>query len=109
MKKVIFEPMPGKIAVRTSNMEEYERNGIILLSNPMNETLGEVIAIYEPFNLNPDDSEMTEAYVKVGDLVVFGRHSGAKVTVERQSCVILREAEILTKVRIEEAYAPTDN
>lgn len=100
--EVVWEPMPGKIVVEVDK-NEITRGGLILLRDPTNSRIGRVKAIYEPFNLHLDKpDEMTEAYVKVGDIVVFGRHSGVEVTVERTTVIILKEAELLTKVRVDE-------
>jgi co-chaperonin GroES (HSP10) len=102
--KVIFDPMPGKIVAKVRTTEQ--QSGIILLSDPRFSRIAEVVAVYEPFNLHIDrPDEMTEAYVKVGDLVIFGQHSGTEVSVGRDKVIVLKESEILTKIRMEEPSA----
>jgi co-chaperonin GroES (HSP10) len=96
---VFYRPMPGKIVAKLRVQEQ--RSGLILLSDPANSRIAEVIAVYEPFNLHLDrPDEMTEAYVQVGDLVIFGRHSGVEVSVGKDRVVVLKESEILTKIEI---------
>jgi co-chaperonin GroES (HSP10) len=96
---VLYKPMPGKIVAKL-RVEE-QRSGLILLSDPANSRIAEVIAVYEPFNLHLDQpDQMTEAYVQVGDLVIFGRHNGVEVSVGRDRVVVLKESEILTKIEV---------
>jgi co-chaperonin GroES (HSP10) len=103
-QKVIFEPMPGKIVAKVRTTEQ--QSGLILLSDPAHSRIAEVVAVYEPFSLHLDKpDEMTEAYVSVGDLVIFGRHNGTEVSVGRDKVIVLKESEILTKIRMEEAGA----
>jgi co-chaperonin GroES (HSP10) len=100
MNEVVYEPMPGKIVAKL-RVEE-QRSGLILLSDPANSRVAEVVAVYEPFQYHLDnpDAPMTEAYVKVGDLVIFGRHNGVEITVGRDRLMVLKETEILTKIRV---------
>jgi co-chaperonin GroES (HSP10) len=99
MELVLYKPMPGKIVVKVRTEET--RSGLILLSDPANSRIAEVVAIYEPFNLHLDQpDQMTEAYVQVGDLVIFGRHNGIEISVGRERVVVLKEAEILTKIEV---------
>lgn len=101
-RRIIWEPLPGKIVVRTASGERHTDAGLILLSDPATSRIGEVIAVYEPFHDDEDDDYIVEPQVKKGDIVVFGRNNGVSVQIERDRCTILREAEILTKIRFEE-------
>lgn len=109
MTDIAFRPMPGKIAVRVDKDTLLTSGGLFLLRDPNNSRVGEVVAIYDPFKLDVDDEEMTEPYVSVGDIVVFGKHNGVEVMVQiggnRASCIILKETEILTKVELIEEKA----
>jgi chaperonin GroES len=96
-----FRPMPGKIVVRTVGDSEFlDKSKLIFApatrTNPR--TTGVIIAVYEPFMTG--DVE-TEAYLKVGDKVIFGMHSGIEIEYGREKVIILREAEILTIVELE--------
>lgn len=104
---IVFEPMPGKIVVEKLDDQMETAGGLILLRDPNTSKIAKVIAIYEPFQLHLDkpDTELTEAYVNVGDLVVFGKHNGVEITVTldgvRKQAIVLKETEILTKVRLD--------
>jgi co-chaperonin GroES (HSP10) len=100
-KRVIFEPGPGKVAVEPiGGDKQLETSGIWLLGGDR-ATLGIVIALYEPFT-DPADGVETEPFFAIGDRVIFGKHSGVEVQFEKRRAIILKEAEILTKVREEE-------
>jgi co-chaperonin GroES (HSP10) len=102
--KPVFKPMPGKIVAKVVGERDTYGKGLILKSptrvNPR--TTAEVVAVYEPFlldNANPDSE--TSSYVQVGDIVVFGLHSGIEIEYGDEKVIILREQEILTKVVVQ--------
>lgn len=102
---IVFEPMPGKIVCETLADQMQTDAGLILLRDPNTSKIAKVIAIYEPFNYHTDrPDDITEPYVAVGDYVIFGRHSGTEITVTldgvRKQAIVLKEQEILTKVRM---------
>jgi chaperonin GroES len=99
-KKIFFEPGPGKVAVEPDTGEKLTTSGIWLPGSER-ATIGTVIAIYDPF-VDPADGEETVAFFKIGDRVIFGKHGGVEVQYEKRKAIILKEAEILTKVREEE-------
>jgi co-chaperonin GroES (HSP10) len=93
--------MPGKIVAKVIGERGVYGSGIILkpatVRNPR--TTAEVIAVYEPFLVN---NEETEAYVQVGDKIIFGMHSGIEIEYGTEKVIILREQEILTKVETDD-------
>lgn len=96
--KVKFRPMPGKIVCQVVGERDTYGSGLILKPatrvNPR--TTAKIIAVYEPFLLNPaDDNSETESYLKAGDTVIFGLHSGIEVEYGQEKVIILREQEIL--------------
>jgi co-chaperonin GroES (HSP10) len=97
-----FKPMPGKIVVKTVGESEFlDRSKLIFApatrANPR--TTGVIIAVYEAFTIGEVE---TEPFLKVGDKVIFGMHSGIEIEYGREKVVILREQEILTIVEVEE-------
>ena len=97
---VIWEPMPGNIVVEViGDTERVGSLGIIFApaNREVPRTTGKVIAIYEPF-LNDDNTE-SAPYVAVGDIVIFGRFTGTEISYDRKKVVVLKEADILTKVK----------
>lgn len=101
--KIIFKPMPGKVACRVvGEREHYGRSGLIVrpVTNRRPRTTAVVIAVYEPFT-DYGDKEESVPFVEVGDTVVFGMHAGVEVEYGDETVIILREQEILTKVVVE--------
>jgi co-chaperonin GroES (HSP10) len=98
----VFEPMPGKIVAQVVGERGVYGTGLIVkpstVRNPR--TTAIVIAIYEPFLLDQKDDRETEAFVKVGDTIIFGMHSGIEIEYGAEKVIILREQEILTKVKL---------
>lgn len=100
MSKVpTFKPMPGKIVVEVIGDKEKLGSGILFapptLHNPR--TTGRVIAVYEPFTFGSDSQE-SEPFVQVGDIVLFGKFSGTEIELDRKKWIVLKEADILTKL-----------
>lgn len=98
-----WQPMPGKVVVKVlGERETYGKAGLIIRPQTVLQprTTGKVIAVYEPF-IDYGDKEETSSYLTAGDIVVFGRHSGVEVEFGGDKVVILREQEILTRVKIE--------
>lgn len=95
----VFQPMPGKIVARVVGERDHYGKGLILKSptvrNPR--TTAVVVAVYEPFLVNETE---TEAYVNVGDTIIFGLHSGIEIEYGDEKVIILREQEILTKIKL---------
>jgi co-chaperonin GroES (HSP10) len=101
--EVKWEPMPGKIICRVVGDTETFGGGKIFkpVTHRQPRTTAEVIAVYEPFLLdNANEKSETSAYVEVGDIVLFGMHSGIEIEYGDQKVIILREQEILTKVKL---------
>lgn len=101
---VKWEPMPGKIVCRVIGDTETFGGGKIFkpVTHRQPRTTAEVIAVYEPFLLdNANENSETSAYVEKGDIVIFGMHSGIEIEYGDQKVIILREQEILTKVKLE--------
>lgn len=101
---IVFEPLPGKVVCETLDNQMKTGGGIILLRDPNNSRIARVIAAYVPFRY-PEEEDFTEPFVKVGDYVIFGKHSGTEITVsidgERRQAIVLKENEILTKIRVD--------
>jgi chaperonin GroES len=101
--KTRFEPLPGKIILKaeTKATQYLTNSGLFLLQhNSDSSNLAEVIAVYEPF-IDPEDGLETEANIKVGDLVLYGKHSGVRLQVGRETYIALRESECITKVHFQ--------
>lgn len=104
LSKITWEPMPGKIVVKVLGERDTYGKGLIFRPASVHRprTTGRVIAVYEAF-IDYGDKDETKPFLEVGDIVVFGQHSGIEVEYGSDKVVVLREQEILTKVRIEKA------
>lgn len=107
MVEPIFEPMPGKVVVQEIKASEFlvddPKSGVQIFApsvGPQRRTTGVVVAVSEPWQQG-EGEPMLETFLKVGDNVIFGPHSGVEVEYGRKKVIILREIEILTKVRVE--------
>ena len=92
-----MEPSPGKVIVRPS--QEEQKFGLLYLpQSDRRQSAGEVIAVYKEF-IDPDTGAEVHPFLQEGDWVIFGQHSGADVSYNRERYIILREQEILARVR----------
>jgi co-chaperonin GroES (HSP10) len=97
---VIFEPMPGKVVAEVIGDDEYlDEKKLLLRPQTMKipRTTAKVIAIYEPFLL--DNGQESKPYVEVGDIIIFGVMSGTSIKMGERMVVVIRETEILTKIK----------
>lgn len=88
-----FHPMPGKIVVEPFTETQV---GGLWLPEDRSRVLGVVIAV------GGDEDEGDEYDVKVGDVVLFSRNSGVKVSVDRIEVLVFRTSEILCTVTWDE-------
>ena len=97
-----FEPAPGKIIIKpnTKRSAYLTASGLITIEHGASVNLGEIHASYEPF-IDPIDGVETEPFYKKGDMVLYGQHSGVRVTIGRESYIAMMEREIITKVHFE--------
>lgn len=104
-REPIFEPPPGKIVIEITQTEE--RYGSIILPPTSRSTrvLGTVHTTYQPYT-DPEDGTPYEPWVKVGDLVIIGQYSGTEVKIGRKQYVILKEFDVLARIRFPEGEQP---
>lgn len=90
-------PASGRIAIKVEDIERETKQGIILLSDSHapKPTVGTVVAVCEEYEL---DGEDYEPLYKIGDVVIFGKYTGTKVQVDRDSYIILRENDIMARL-----------
>lgn len=91
-----LEPMPGKIVVKPDSSDK-QVGGIWLIRNAR-QTLGQIMAIYQEFS-DPDTGSDVEPFLKVGDWVIFGNHSGVEVTINRDKYIVMNEREVLCRIK----------
>ncbi len=96
-ERFILKPTAGRITVRVKDVEKETKSGLILLSTAHADkpTTGEVDEVCDPYELDDEDYE---PLFKRGDLVVFGKFTGTKVQIGRETFIILRESEIVGRL-----------
>lgn len=103
LSRVIWEPMPGKVAVKVlGERDTWGKGGRIIrpATAVRPRTTAKVIAVYDAF-IDYGDTEESKPFLSVGDIVVFGQHAGIEVEYGNDKVIILREQEILTRVKLE--------
>jgi len=89
MTKLKFRPLSDRVLIKADDAEDVSRGGIIIPDNAKEKPdSGEVVAV------GPGKPEWPLT-VKVGDTVLYGKHSGTQITVQENEYVILRESEVL--------------
>jgi chaperonin GroES len=95
---VALRPLDDRVVVEALEAEEKTTGGILLPDTAKQKPQqGRVIAV-GPGKLS-DKGDRTAVAVKVGDTVLFGKYSGSDVEVGGKEYKILREADILAKLK----------
>jgi chaperonin GroES len=95
---VTLRPLDDRVVVEALEAEEKTTGGILLPDTAKQKPQqGRVIAV-GPGKLT-DKGDRLALAVKVGDTVLFGKYSGSDVEVSGKEYKILREADILAKLK----------
>lgn len=83
-------PLFSRIIVKRKELEDTTKGGIIIpkTSREMQATEGEVVAIGDEVDT-----------IKKGDLVFYGKYSGAEVEREGTRYVVMNEEDVIAKVK----------
>lgn len=93
MQPYTVVPTTGRVAVRVLEAKDRTDSGIYIVSNvPEPATHGEVVALWEPYE---EEGVTYFSALSLGDWVLFGRYTGTKITVDRDTVIILHEKDIL--------------
>jgi chaperonin GroES len=91
-------PLDDRVVLQRLEAEEKTQGGIVLPDTAKEKPQkGKVIAV-GPGRLL-DDGTRAAVEVKVGDTVLFGRYAGTEVTIDRKEYVIMKESELLARLR----------
>jgi len=97
-KALSLKPLDDRVVVQALEAEEKTTGGILLPDTAKQKPQqGKVIAV-GPGKLSEKGDRLALA-VKVGDTVLFGKYSGSDVEVNSVEYKILRESDILAKVK----------
>ncbi len=89
-----FKPLRDRVLVKYSEEAERTAGGLYIPDTAKEKPQkGEVVAV-GPGRVT-DDGKLQTIAVKVGDVVLFDKYSGSKVTMEDVEYLIIREEDIL--------------
>lgn len=86
-----FEPLKGRVLVTREEQSNTTASGLYIPDSAKEKPLeGKVVAV---------GPKAKEDGISVGDRVVFGKYSGAEITIENQEYLILESKEILGLIK----------
>jgi chaperonin GroES len=93
-----LKPLEDRIVVKRYESEEKSDGGIFLPDSAQEKPQrGKVVAVGQGKVL--DSGERSTMSLKVGDKVLFGKYSGTDVKIDDDEYVIMRESEVLAKIK----------
>jgi chaperonin GroES len=89
-----FKPLRDRVLVKYSEESERTAGGLYIPDTAKEKSQkGEIVAV-GPGKIT-DDGKLQPISVKVGDIVLFDKYSGSKVTMDDVEYLIIREEDIL--------------
>jgi len=93
-----IKPLSDRVVVRPLEEAEQMRGGLYIPDTAKEKPQqGEIIAV-GPGRVS-DQGERIAPDVKAGDKVLYGKYSGAEVTVDGEQYLILRESDVLAVLK----------
>jgi chaperonin GroES len=90
----MIKPLADRVVVKVISAEEKTKGGIVLPDTAKEKPqVAEVVAVGPGRIL--DNGNRLAPEVKVGDKVIFSKHSGTEVKIDGVEYLILRESDIL--------------
>ncbi|MFH0911142.1 MAG: co-chaperone GroES [Planctomycetota bacterium] len=93
-----LKPMEDRVVVKRLEAEEKTRGGIILPDTAKEKPMQAEIVAVGPGKLL-ENGKRVAPEVEAGDVVLIGKYAGTDVAVDEVEYVILREGDILAKVK----------
>lgn len=91
-------PAPGRILIRLARETEGKYGTIILPPSPTERRFYGRVEAVTTYALE-DGLDLDEPWLKVGDLVFFGKFVGTELQINREAYIICKETDILGIVR----------
>jgi len=89
-----FKPLRDRVLVKYSEEAEKSAGGLFIPDTAKEKPQkGEIVAVGA--GKVTDDGKLQKVEVKVGDVVLFDKYSGSKITMDNVEYLILREEDIL--------------
>lgn len=89
-----FKPLRDRVLVKYSEESEKTAGGLYIPDSAKEKPQkGEIVSVGT--GRVTDDGKLQPMTVKAGDIVLFDKYSGSKVTMDNEECLIIREEDIL--------------
>ena len=93
-----LKPLEDRIVVKRYESEEKSEGGIFLPDTTKEKPQkGKVVAVGEGKIL--ESGERSTMSLKKGDKILFGKYSGTEISVGKEEYIIMRESEVLAKIK----------
>lgn len=97
----VLVPISGRISIRVEPISGAMYGPLYLPQQSSgDQSVGTVEHVYEPYM--DDYGNLIEPVVQPGDIVVIGKYTGTKVSLNRDDFIICREMDVLACIRIPE-------
>lgn len=96
-EKFKLYPSSGRVAVKLKDIERTTKSGIVLLSDASapKPSVGTVAAVCKEYELEGEDYE---PLYPIGSIVIFGKYTGTRLSVGRDTYIVMRESDILAEL-----------
>ena len=93
-----LKPLDDRVVVKPLEAEEKSAGGIVLPDSAKEKPQRGKVVVVGPGKLL-DSGERAEMAVKKGDEVLYGKYAGTEIKVDGEEVMILRESDILAKIK----------
>ncbi len=94
MTKLSFKPLGGRVLIESIEQAEVTAGGIVLPETAKEKPQQGKILAAGPGD-RTEKGKRIEMDVKVGDVVLFAKYSGAEIKMEGKKYLIMRESDLL--------------
>jgi chaperonin GroES len=93
-----IQPLGDRIVIEVLEAKEKTKGGIVLPDTAKEKPQeGKVVAVGK--GKVSDEGKVIPLEVKVGDRILYGKYSGAEVTIDEKEYLIIKEEDILAVVK----------
>ena len=89
-----FQPLQDRIVIKQKDADEMTEGGIVIPNQAQEKPLEGTVIAAGPGRIL-DNGEKVVPSVKAGDVVLFPKFSGTEVEVEKETYLVVREADII--------------
>lgn len=91
---VKIKPSGDRVLIITDPVDKVTSSGIIIPEIAIGKPQRGTIVAIGPGKYKPDTGELIDMNTKVGDHVLYGKHSGTEITLEGVEYLLMREPDI---------------